>query len=248
MGMIGIGLLSNGTRERALGPSPEFLRNGGILSLGGLRNHGVHKLHISAGFRECGRRVVLWSRSVPGSARRRFRLRERDDAVGGAARDGRVRFQRRLGTQESLIIAPEMWRQIFKPRYRKQFERAHQLGLHVWFHSCGNIGAIVEDFHEIGVDVMNISQPNVVDLARVSARLRGRQCFMAPASYQTTSISGRPEEIEAEVRRVHGLLGTERGGFVGYVEEYGCVGMSEENYRACARAFSLLGRNTMEPK
>lgn len=149
-------------------------------------------------------------------------------------------FEDDWGTQEALIIAPALWREVFKPRYRAQFEHAHRLGLQAWFHSCGNIAAIVEDFHEIGVDVLNLSQPNVVDLDSVGARLRGKQCFMAPVSYQTTSISGTAEQIAEEARRVFRLLGTPRGGFIGYIEEYGCVGMPEENYQACVQAFHGL--------
>ena len=144
------------------------------------------------------------------------------------------------GTQDGLIISPAMWRRIFKPRYRDQFDHAHRLGLHVWFHCCGNAASIVPDFHEIGVDVMNIAQPNVVDLNPISAQLRGNQCFMVPISYQTVSISGTVAEIDAEARRLHDLFATPRGGYIGYVEEYGCMGMSEENYRACVRAFATL--------
>jgi len=144
------------------------------------------------------------------------------------------------GTQSGPIISPTMWRTVFKPRYRDQFEHAHRLGLHMWFHSCGNVTSLVDDFHEIGVDVMNIAQPNVVDVAALEPRLRGRQCFLAPVSYQTVSISGTPAEIEQEARRLHRLLGNDRGGFIGYVEEYGCMGMSEENYQACVRAFQGL--------
>jgi len=90
---------------------------------------------------------------------------------------------------------------------------------------------IAEDFHEIGADVLNISQPNVVDLTQISHRLRGRQCFMMPVSYQTVSIQGTPAEILAEAQRMYRLLATPEGGFVGYVEEYGCMGMSAENYQ-----------------
>ena len=144
------------------------------------------------------------------------------------------------GTQDGLIISPAMWRRIFKPRYRDQFEHAHRLGLHVWFHCCGNMASILPDFHEIGVDVMNIAQPNVVDIDAVSQQLRGKQCFMVPISYQTVSISGTPTEICEEARRLHGLLASERGGFIGYVEEYGCMGMSDENYQSCVQAFRSL--------
>ncbi len=102
------------------------------------------------------------------------------------------------------------------------------------------MGEIAADFQEIGVDVLNISQPNVVDVAEVGRRLRGKQCFMVPISYQTVSLQGTREEIFAEARRLHRCLATDAGGLIGYVEEYGCMGMSQENYRACGEAFRQL--------
>lgn len=152
-----------------------------------------------------------------------------------------VHFEDDWGTQSNLTVSPAMWRSVFKPRYRRQFEHAHSLGMTVWFHSCGNILPIVFDLHEIGCDVLNISQPNVVDIAEVGRLLRGKQCFMAPVSYQTVSITGTPEDIRAEAKRLHETLGAPLGGFIGYVEEYGCMGMSEENYQACAHAFEDMG-------
>jgi uroporphyrinogen decarboxylase len=161
------------------------------------------------------------------------------DLTALAARRGfhGIHFADDWGTQTGLMIAPELWRRLFKPRYRLQFEHAHRLGLHVWYHCCGNFAEIMEDFREIGVNVLNISQPNVVDIDAVGRRLRGRQCFMVPVSYQTVSIRGTPEEIRAEARRLYAALGGPAGGFIGYVEAYECMGMSEANYRACAEAF-----------
>ena len=144
------------------------------------------------------------------------------------------------GTQDRLILSPVMWREIFKPRYKALFEHAHKLGLDVWFHSCGCIGAIAEDFNEIGADVLNIAQPNVVDLREIGEQLRGKQCFLLPVSYQTVSISGTREEIFVEAKRMYDLTAAPGGGFIGYVEEYGCMGMTDENYRACAEAFEAL--------
>ncbi len=160
-----------------------------------------------------------------------------------AAREGfdGVHFQDDWGTQNSLIISPALWRVMFKERYRRQFERIHDLGMDVWFHCCGNITAITGDFHEIVVDVLNISQPNVVDIEAVGGNLRGKQCFMVPVSYQTVSISGTCDDIVREAKRLYDCLGSPDGGFIGYVEEYRSIGMSMENYRACIEAFESLG-------
>ena len=159
-----------------------------------------------------------------------------------AARHGfhGIHFADDWGTQTGLMISPDLWRRLFKPRFRRQFSRAHELDLDVWYHCCGNFTEIAHDFHEIGVDVLNISQPNVVDLETVGRQLRGKQCFLMPISYQTVSISGTSEEIYAEARRMYDLLGNDTGGFIGYVEEYGCMGMSEANYQACGEAFRRL--------
>ena len=151
-----------------------------------------------------------------------------------------IHFADDWGTQQSLIIDPVLWRELFKPRYTSQFQVVHELGMHVWFHCCGNITEIVEDYHEAGVDVMNISQPNVVDIDYVGRVLRGKQCFMVPISYQTVSISGSPLAIREEARRLFRALGTAEGGFIGYVEEYSVMGMSDDNYLACTGAFEGL--------
>lgn len=151
-----------------------------------------------------------------------------------------IHFADDWGTQTGLMISPAMWRRLFKPRYARQFALAHELGLHTWFHCCGEFLAIMEDLREIGVDVLNISQPNANDIAEVGRRLRGRQCFMMPISYQTVSIQGTADEIYAEARRLYDHLATPEGGFIGYVEEYGAMGMSAANYRACGEAFRRL--------
>ncbi len=159
-----------------------------------------------------------------------------------AARHGfdGIHFADDWGTQNGMMLAPELWRRLFKSGYQRQFACAADLGMHVWYHCCGDFAPIVPDFHEIGVDVLNIAQPNTVDLASVGRQFRGKQCFMMPVSYQTVSINGTPDEIYAEAQRMYDLLAGTNGGFIGYVEEYGVMGMSEDNYQACGEAFRRL--------
>ena len=148
------------------------------------------------------------------------------------------------GTQTGMVISPQSWRQIFKPFYAHQFDLVHRLGLYVYFHCCGQYSAIIPDLIEIGVDILNISQPNLYDIPELGKRFGGKVCFICPVSYQTTSITGTRAQIFADVRLLIQHLGCFNGGLLGYVEEYHSIGMSDENYRACIEAFQTLGRYT----
>ena len=145
------------------------------------------------------------------------------------------------GTQKALMVSPELWIEIFKPLYKKHFDFVHSLGLKVFFHSCGNITSIVPELHETGVDALNISQPNVVDIDKISKILKGKQCFMIPISYQTVSIKGTVKDITREAEKLYKKLGDKKGGFIAHLEDYDVMGMSEENYQACWEVFRRIG-------
>lgn len=153
-----------------------------------------------------------------------------------------VAFYDDWGTQTNLIISPKMWRQFFKPRYKRQFDLAHKYGLDVYFHCCGYIHDIIADFIEIGVDMLNLSQPNIFDIEKLGKDFGGKVCFVCPVSYQTTSLIGTKEDIYADVKKLVDNLGCYNGGLIGYVEEYHSIGMSDENYQHCINAFRELGR------
>ena len=151
-----------------------------------------------------------------------------------------VSFADDWGTQHGPIISPELWHSFFAPRYKRQFDLCHKNGLDVYFHSCGSYLPLIEGFIDIGVDFMNISQPNLYDMKELGRRFGGKVCFVCPVSYQTTSLSGTREEIFADVKLMHENLAV-GGGLVGYVEDYPSIGLSETNYQACIEAFNKKG-------
>lgn len=153
-----------------------------------------------------------------------------------------VAFYDDWGDQNKLIVSPQKWRQVFKPRYQRQFDIAHQNGLDVYFHSCGMINEIVGDLIDIGVDMLNISQPNLYDIEKLGTTYGGSTCFVCPVSYQTTSIQGDRADIYAEAKRLIDHLGRFNGGFIGYVEAYESIGLSSENYQHCIDAFKNYGK------
>lgn len=61
-------------------------------------------------------------------------------------------------TQRGLMIPPDKWRQFLKPRYAQLFDLAKRRGKFVWFHSCGDITAVLPDLIDIGVDVWETVQ------------------------------------------------------------------------------------------
>jgi uroporphyrinogen decarboxylase len=153
-----------------------------------------------------------------------------------------ISFADDWGTQNSLMISPVLWREIFKPRLKKQFDLVHSYGKHVYFHSCGYIYDIIPDLIEIGADILNLNQPDIFGIERLGRDFGGKVCFNCPVDHQTVAIKGTREEIFDYVRRLNASLGCFSGGFIGYIEEYHCVGMSDENYRSIIEAFESLNK------
>ena len=50
------------------------------------------------------------------------------------------------GTQTAPIISPELFRDVFKPRYAAMFAPIKAAGRKVFYHSCGTLGPWVSDF------------------------------------------------------------------------------------------------------
>ena len=63
-----------------------------------------------------------------------------------------------LGTQESLMLSPEMYRRFLRPRHAKIHaltKKKAKKQVKIFFHSCGAIYDIVPDFIESHIDILN---------------------------------------------------------------------------------------------
>lgn len=145
-----------------------------------------------------------------------------------------------LGTQQSLMISPVLWREVFKPLYKEQFDLVHSYGKDVYFHSCGYVYDIIEDLIEVGVDVFNFNQPDLLGIDRLDKDFGGRVSFCCPVDHQTVAIKGSREEIFAYVRHMKETFGAHHGGYIGYIEEYSSIGMSDANFQAICDAFDEI--------
>lgn len=144
------------------------------------------------------------------------------------------------GTQKGLMIGLELWRDVFRPRYAEQFARIRAAGKKVWFHSCGDVYALLGDLIDIGADVVELLQPDLLGIDRLARDFGGRVCFCCSIDHQRRAISGTRKEIFDYARRLHDTLGAFNGGFIAYIEDYACLGMSEQNYQWIREAFHTL--------
>ena len=145
------------------------------------------------------------------------------------------------GLQNSLMISPAKWRELWKPRYAKIYAACHAHGMDTFLHSCGYIIDILDDLIEIGLDAVHMDQQENMGLALLGERFRGRITFFAPADIQTVLPSGDLEKIRKYCNEMKRHLGTDMGGFIPcwYGDPAG-AGHSEAAVRAMCAAFLAL--------
>lgn len=124
------------------------------------------------------------------------------------------------GTEDALFIRPSAWRELFKPRYAKQFGMIHDLGMQVLFHSCGCVWDIIPDMIEAGVDVLNLEQPDVFaadgtsGIDRLASCFGGKVTFCTNPDSQRMLANGTPSEIEEEVKHIISAFSGFGGGLI----------------------------------
>ena len=108
------------------------------------------------------------------------------------------------GIQTGPLISPALFRAIFKPRMARliQFLRERSSAT-IAFHSCGSVYALIPDFIDVGVQVLNPVQVAAADMD--SARLRrefGKHLvFWGAIDTQQVLPKGTPDDVRAEVAR-----------------------------------------------
>jgi uroporphyrinogen decarboxylase len=124
-----------------------------------------------------------------------------------------VMFGDDWGGQQGLMMGAERWRRFFKPRYRELYGRARDAGKAVLTHCCGNIEEILPDVIEIGLDVYESFQPEVMDIYAVKKKWGDKLTFWGGLGAQSIIPFGTPEEIRQEVSRMKQEL-PKGGGFI----------------------------------
>ena len=121
------------------------------------------------------------------------------------------------GSEDALLIAPEIWRDMFRPLYRDYCDILHAKDKFVFFQSGGMISDIFPDLVKMDVDAIR-SHLFLMKIERLAKRFRGRVTFWGEIDGRQTLPSGTPDEIREAVLRVRRALDFGSGGLIAQCE------------------------------
>ena len=107
-----------------------------------------------------------------------------------------------FGMQDRMLISPQLFREFFKPRYAELFAKWKAINpqVKIAFHSDGEIYAIIPDFIEIGLDILNPVQPKSMDPARLKKCYGQHLTFWGTVDIQEVMPFGTAADVANEVR------------------------------------------------
>ena len=119
-----------------------------------------------------------------------------------------------LGSQSGLLMSPQLYRDLIKPRHSKLFHFIKKrTQAKIFFHSDGAIYPLVPDLVEAGIDILNPVQPLAKGMSqrKVKEEFRDKLCFWGGVDTQKILPFGTREEVSFEVKRVIRTLGANGG-------------------------------------
>jgi len=120
-----------------------------------------------------------------------------------------------MGSQENMLISPDMWRTFMKPRMADMISTFKKRNPKIVFayHSCGYIIPIIDELIEIGVDVIQPIQPLSMDPAVLKEKFGSRVCLWGGIDTQKTLPMGTKEQIREEIKLRRETVGN-GGGYI----------------------------------
>ena len=123
-----------------------------------------------------------------------------------------------LGMQSGLLISPEKYKTMIKPRQKLLFEFIKKKSPHIkiMYHSCGSIKPLIPHLIETGIDILNPVQISAFDMnpADLKKEFGNDITFWGGGiDTQYTLPKGTPEQIEFEIRKNLEIMAP-GGGFV----------------------------------
>jgi len=144
-----------------------------------------------------------------------------------------------FGNQNSTMISQQLFRDLYKPYYKKINDWIHQnTTWKTWYHTCGAVEPLMEDFIDMGMDVVNPVQLSAkgMDAKQLKEKYGDRLVFWGGGvDTQHTLPAGTPKEVYDQVTERLKIFAP-GGGFVFNTVHNIVSGVPAENIMAMYQA------------
>lgn len=146
--------------------------------------------------------------------------------------------------QDRMLISPDTFRTVLKPRYARLFSSIKEkTRAKLFLHSCGAVREVLWDFVECGVDILNPVQKSAsgMDLLELKREF-GRDLVFWGGGVDTQRVfgAGTPGEVRDDVRRSIEALAP-GGGFVFATVHNTQANVPPENFMAMWETLQEVG-------
>ena len=120
-----------------------------------------------------------------------------------------------IGTQRGMMISPDTWRKHVKPYTKELIRSFKDMGYYTFYHSCGSLIPVIEDFIEMGLVILDPIQISAdgMDPEILKATYGRRLSFHGGVDEQTMLPVLSPDKLENEIVNLIGILGRD-GGYI----------------------------------
>lgn len=128
-----------------------------------------------------------------------------------------LQFGDDLGSQSGLFMSPDVFKEIFKPRYKKMWDFVHNnSNCKVFLHSCGSVYELLPYLIDAGLDVLNPVQTTTANMEPEKLKKEfGKYITFWGGGCNTRDVltDKTPAEVKEDVKRRIEIFG-KGGGFV----------------------------------
>ena len=147
-----------------------------------------------------------------------------------------------LGSQRSLIMSPDQYRQWYYPRHERIVNHLRDIrpDVKIAFHCCGYVTPLISDLIGLGIDILEAVQPEAMDIVQLKREFGKDIAFWGGIGAQSV-LQGTPEEVIRGVRQTLSVMAP-GGGYIAAPCHTLTAEVSWENVIAFHHAIDRYGR------
>ena len=120
-----------------------------------------------------------------------------------------------LGTQRSLIMSPEQYRQWYMPCHRRIVQHLKKINpnVRIAFHCCGYVTTLIPDLIDIGIDILEAVQAECMDIKMLKQEFGKDISFWGGVGAQSVMSQTTPQKVVDGVLETLSIM-TPGGGYI----------------------------------